>query len=100
MDINGQGDCYNCEIDSIDEAKDMAEKNGWSSFTVTQQGHAYFKKFDYQLSEEHLQPSGAEGIWIYNPNGHINAPYKWKTFEGHDIPDKGDVHNEKEGLIE
>ena len=68
---------------------------------MVKNGHAYFKKFNYQLAEHHLKPNPVvEAIWIYNPNGHATAPYKWWAPKGHDIPGRGDVYNEKAQSIE
>ena len=83
MDMAGQGDIKNCGIQSIEHAQGMVIENGWSSVTVAKNGHAYFKKFNYQLAEHHLKPNPhVDAIWIYNPNGHATVPYKWWAPKG------------------
>ena len=49
----GQGDVHNRKFTTLDEMKALVIKNGWTAFTITKSGQAYFKKFDYELTAAH-----------------------------------------------
>ena len=50
--------------------KALVIEKGWTSFTITDSGQAYFKKFDYELNVTHPKKcNGIKSIWIYNARG-------------------------------
>ena len=56
---------------SIEEMKALVIQKGWTSFTITDTGTVYFKKFDYEVNETHLEKHNySKSIWIYNAKGH------------------------------
>ena len=70
----GQGDVHNRKATSIDEMKALVIQKGWSSFTITDSGTAYFKKFDFELTAAHTKKcNGIKTIWIYNAKGHKSS---------------------------
>ena len=88
--------------------KALVIQKGWTSFTITDSGHAYFKKIDYELNETHPKKNnGIKSIWIYNARGHktnqqSQANQKkipdqvqpgWAKVSGKDLPGEGDVHS-------
>ena len=54
-DIAGFGDVYNQRAGPIEEMKKIVIQNGWTSVTITKNGVAFFKKFHYDLNENHVE---------------------------------------------
>ena len=64
----------------------VAQKN-WSGVTIAKNGHAYFKKVNYQLEYFHLKPNPhVDKILIYNPNQRVD----WTFVAGKDTAGEGD----------
>merc|ERR1712038_2040247 len=75
LDLYGKGDVETVMAAdySLEELKQMVIDNNWSSFTL-RYGYVYFKKVDYQMTEEDLVYVEGCEMWIYDPTVKENEP--------------------------